>query len=37
MRRRRPTAKCSLETTAAPRNRDVEAEKARERARERFG
>jgi hypothetical protein len=27
----------SLETTAAPRNRDVEAEKARERARVRFG
>jgi hypothetical protein len=27
----------SLETTAAPRNREVEAEKARERARARFG
>ena len=27
----------SLETTSPPRNRDVEAQKARERARERFG
>ena len=27
----------SLETNAAPRNRDVEAERARERNRERFG
>ena len=27
----------SLETTSAPRNREVEAEKARERARARFG
>jgi len=27
----------SLETNAAPRNRDVEAERARERSRERFG
>ena len=27
----------SLETTGAPRNREVEAEKARERARARFG
>ena len=27
----------SLETTAAPRNREIEAEKARERARVRFG